>query len=309
MLLLLSACGGGRKRDPASELPVRRPLAVIAEAEIAGTILGQKLRAPSGLAVDGKGNLYVSDGGNNRIIKFDPDLVPLQDVGGYGNQPGLFDQPGFIVVDNNLNLLVGDAGNQRLCRYDSRLNYVDEISLLDDEDLLKYGYCSGIAVTDYGEVWMADRQNNRVVVFDNVGRFDRFVGEFGYSGGQLSSPEKIVYDGRSQFIVCDAGNSRVMVYDEYGNFSRRITSDALAYPIALAIDRQRHYWVVDSEKGRLAFLSPKGQSLFESNPMPPGTSTPLKNPSDIVILSQDRIAVADTGNNRILILRVILEEP
>ena len=182
--LSLCVCGSARKKDTGPELPSKLPLAVFLDKEISGTILGEELREPFGLAVDHRGSLYVTDAGNNRIIRFDPDLKPRLEIGGYGRQPGLFDQPNFIVVDNNLNLLVSDAGNQRLTRYDSRLNYVDEINLVDDEALLKYGISSGMAVTDYGEVWMSDRQNNRIAVFDNAGRFDRFIGDFGYSGGQ-----------------------------------------------------------------------------------------------------------------------------
>jgi len=135
--LSLCVCGSTRKNDTVPELPPIRPLALFLDKEISGTILGEELREPFGLAVDHRGNLYVTDAGNNRIIRFDSDLNPRLEIGGYGRQPGLFDQPNFIVVDNNLNLLVSDAGNQRLVRYNSSLNYVDEINLVDDEALLR----------------------------------------------------------------------------------------------------------------------------------------------------------------------------
>ena len=306
--LSLCVCGSARKNDTDPELSSKLPLAVFLDKEISGNILGEELREPFGLAVDHRGSLYVTDAGNNRMISFDPNLNAQLEIGGYGRQPGLFDQPNFIVVDNDLNLLVSDAGNQRLVRYNSSLNYVDEINLVDDEALLKYGISSGIAVTDYGEVWMSDRQNNRIAVFDNAGRFDRFIGDFGYSGGQLSSPEKIIYGDQGHFIVCDAGNARIMIYDDYGNFLRRIVSDELKYPISLAVDKQQRYWVIDNLLGRLTCFSKTGELLLQPGSSLPGASRPLKNPSDIAVLPDGRLVVADTGNNRILVLRIIFDE-
>ena len=52
-------------------------------------------------------------------------------------------------------------------------------------------------------------------------QFDRFVGEFGYAGGGLSSPSKIVID-RHGGIWHDVGNRRIAVYDEYGNYNRAL---------------------------------------------------------------------------------------
>ncbi|MFQ6008300.1 MAG: NHL repeat-containing protein [Candidatus Zixiibacteriota bacterium] len=282
------------------------PAALVVEREISGMILGKPLRYPFGLAVDAGGRVYVSDAGNSRVIKFDPNLKPEREIGGYGAQEGLFDRPSYLTVDRELSLLVSDEGNRRICRYDSYLQFVEALPFYDSEDPLKFGYPSGIALTEYGEVWAADRERNRIVVYDNVGTFDRFVGDFGYPGGQVANPEKIIKDIRGNFIVCDGGNRRLVVYDEYGNFSSEITDESLQYPVA-AVSENHHLWILDSASGKVYHFDSRGKKDFEAGPRLAGTLIDLKEPSDIVLLSSGRLIISDSGNNRLLVCRVIYE--
>jgi hypothetical protein len=308
--LSLISCSSKMPRPVAEAVtsaPITIELAVL--REIAGPILGKDLRNPTGLASDFRGTLYVCDAGNNRIIKFTGDLAPQKDRGGYGSQPGLLNNPRFIVVDNNLNILVSEAGNQRVSRFDAELNYVDEIRFYDDQDPLKFGTPGGVALTTYGELWISDKDKNRVTVWDNVGRFDRFVGDFGYSGGELSGPEKIITYEKDTFIVCDAGNHRLMVYDSYGSYARRIEDGSFEYPIATASDAKGRLWVIDQLTGRISLYSQEGRRLFVGGPQIVGSSKPLSRPSDLIVLPGDRLLIADSGNNRLVECRIIFGNP
>jgi DNA-binding beta-propeller fold protein YncE len=307
-LVLIAGCARA-PRTAGERAPVRVPAALVVETEIKGSVLGTPLRQPRGLAVAFNGVVFLCDAGNSRIVRFDPSLSPSLETGGYGASDGLLDGPTFIAVDNDLNLVVSDPGNRRVCRFDARLNFADEIKLIDDEDPLKFGTPAGLALTEYGELWLADRERERVAIFDNVDRWDRFIGDFGYTGGQLSQPEKIVVDRkRQQFIVCDAGNSRLVVYDSYGNYERKIDGVGFDYPVAVAIDRDHGMWVLDGADGRLHFLSSDGTKLWETGPQLPGGEEALRNPTDIVILPENRLLVSDTGNDRLVVCRVVLQE-
>jgi uncharacterized protein (TIGR03437 family) len=100
---------------------------------------------PSGLAVDGNGNLYVADAGNNRVLRFpkpftqtgqfpEPDLwIGQATVGGYGpNYPGGTSTPtaqglylstgaylSSLAFDSSGNLWVLDTGNARVIRFNA----------------------------------------------------------------------------------------------------------------------------------------------------------------------------------------------
>lgn len=305
----MSTASGSSDDSVVTDNPVDpdAPVAVVVDRVISRNILGKTLRQPAGLAIDRAGGLFLVDAGNQRVIHFDRELSPIAEIGGPGRDPGTFDRPGFVTIDNNLNLFVADGGNQRIDRYDIKLNYVNAVPFVDDSDPLKYGDPSGLAATEYGELWLADRTNNRLVVFDNVGRLDRFVGDFGYSGGQLDSPEKIVRDQDGNFVVCDGGNSRLVIYDDFGNFSHAITSEEFVYPVALAITN-KGYWLLDGDTGMIFYLLRDGTVQFVTGPALSGSMEPLRGPTDIALLPDGRLIVSDSGNNRLIVLSVFKEQ-
>ncbi|MEW5994149.1 MAG: NHL repeat-containing protein [Candidatus Zixiibacteriota bacterium] len=306
LVLLLTSCTRPPQRE---ELPTAAqvPVAIVVERAISGEILGQRLRRPFGLAVDSRGAGYLVDGGNNRILKFAADLTFTEDIGGFGAAEGLFNRPTYVTIDNELNLLVADEGNRRICRYNSRLEFVETIPFSDADDPLKFGLPSGIGVSDYGELWVADRERHRLAVFNNVGSFERFMGEFGAAGGQVRSPAKIARSRHGNFLVCDAGNGRIVVYDEYGNFERDFGRDYLAEPVAAIADAAR-IWVLDKSSSKILLFDARGRPVFEAGPMLPGTDNAMKETSDLVFFSDDQLLISDTGNDRLLVCRVISGE-
>ncbi|MDD5425283.1 MAG: NHL repeat-containing protein [candidate division Zixibacteria bacterium] len=306
VLFLIFACTRP-PQDIADNFPRSQPLALIVEKVISGYMLGQTLRYPVGLAVDYYGKIYVCDAGNNRLLRLADSLVVEREAGGLGSLEGLFNRPSYIAVDNGLNVVVSDVGNSRLCRHDKDMHFVEAIKLLDPDDPLKFGEPSGLALTDYGEIWMCDSEKNRIAVFNNIGQFSRFVGDFGYSGGQLLHPQKIIRNSRNNFIVCDADNRRLVFYDHYGNFVREIKNRDFSYPVAVVTDKSDNLWVLDGATGTVFYMDEKGNTRFQFAAVLPGAQTAMKNPSDLVFLKDGRLLISDSGNNRLLVCRILVE--
>jgi hypothetical protein len=305
--LVASACQRPPHTAADAPQPTARPLALIVEKVIEGEVYGKRLSRPFGIAVSAAGPTFVADQGNNRLLLCSADLTPVADAGGLGSDVGLFNELSFITMDGTLSLLLSDEGNRRVCLYNNRLAYVSQIDFYDEEDPLKFGRPSGLALTDYGETWIADRINNRIAVFDNLGQFDRFVGDFGYSGEQLTSPEKIIAGRDDEFVVCDAGGGRLVKYDLFGSFVGEVILESLDYPIAATLLGDQ-LWVLDGGKGGLVCLDPKGRELAHLGPALVGVDGDLKEPSDVAALADGRLVISDTGNNRLLVCRVISEE-
>jgi len=71
--------------------------------------------APTGVAVDAGGNLYVADTGNNRVVVLDPAGKPLSVLmapnDGYAS---VFSAPHGVAVEADGDLVVADTGNRRV---------------------------------------------------------------------------------------------------------------------------------------------------------------------------------------------------
>jgi len=69
---------------------------------------------PQGLAIDGDGNVYVADSGNDRIQVFDPHGRFLHKWGTDGEGDGLFGDHEGLVIDGDGNVYVADTSNHRI---------------------------------------------------------------------------------------------------------------------------------------------------------------------------------------------------
>lgn len=82
-----------------------------------GTTTG-KFKSPFGIAIAPSGNIFVSEGTNNRIQEFRPDGTFLRAFGSAGTASNQIQDPKGIVVAPDNRLLVADFGNRRISRWD-----------------------------------------------------------------------------------------------------------------------------------------------------------------------------------------------
>jgi sugar lactone lactonase YvrE len=92
-------------------------------------LLGSGLRSPAGVAVDGAGNLYVSDIGNNNVVEIPsasgpgsaPFVINMSNVNASGTGVTTLSNPGGLALDASGNLYVADRGNRQIL-VDNRQN-------------------------------------------------------------------------------------------------------------------------------------------------------------------------------------------
>ena len=196
-----------------------------------------QLLNPLGLAVDGSGNLYVSDFGNQRIRRIDPDGVITTIAGtgerGFGGDGGPATEaqllnPYGLAVDGSGNLYVADLGNQRIRRIDpngviTTFAGTGERGFGGDggpatEAQLLNPY--GLAVDGAGNLYVTDIGNQRIRRIDPNGVITTFAGTgehgFGGDGGpateaHLNGPSVLAVDGSGNLYVADYSNQRVRV--------------------------------------------------------------------------------------------------
>ena len=143
---------------------------------------------PTGVGVDGTGNVYVAEFGRSRIIKFDPTGRVIR------VWPTLPDGPTGVAIDAEGNVFVAAhrLHDRYVQKFDSNGKLLAEFGTTGtgDGQLLVDGRHLGpeqIAIGRSGHVYVTDSGASRVIEFDNVGAFVR-----NYLADPQSSPRPLV---------------------------------------------------------------------------------------------------------------------
>jgi DNA-binding beta-propeller fold protein YncE len=157
-----------------------------------------------GLRVDPKGNVWVTDIGGHRVMKFSREgklLLALGKRGEKGDGPDCFDRPTDVAVLPSGDFFVTDGyGNNRVMKFDAKgklLKQWGKKGKGEGEFNLPHAIC----VDDKGRLYVGDRENNRVQVFDAEGKFLAQWKESGSPFGlSLSKGKVFVADARAHWV-------------------------------------------------------------------------------------------------------------
>jgi sugar lactone lactonase YvrE len=309
-LVTAAVLGCGGPSPSADETSViSAPIELLLETTISGMVQGLPLNRPVSLAVSDRGAVYLLDAGNRRVVWFSRDLAPLRDFDGRGDLAARFSEPRSVAVDADHNVWVSDFGSRRLVRTSDRLDLTAEFEFRDDTVSSPLGRPGSIAVTGFGDIWVIDEDNQRIVVLNPLGELDQTVGDFGHPGGKLDYPAKILAGPDDHVWVCDRENRRIVVYDGDGGLVREITDRVIEDPLAIALDPARRVWILDGNSGRIHCFDRNGRYLSTVGPTISGSDQPLLRPTDLAFLPDGRLLIADTGHDRILVCRPIASAP
>ncbi|HEY3129906.1 MAG TPA: IPT/TIG domain-containing protein [Acidobacteriota bacterium] len=203
-----------------------------------GPAINARLGIPYGIAVDGRGNLFITDSFNNRIRKIASSTGIITTVAGNGlpnfsgdNGPAVasgLSGPSALAFDTAGNLFVADTGNSRIRRIDAATEIISTVAGSGQPGFsgdngpataasLNLPY--GIAVDTAGNIFIADSFNNRIRKVDAGSGIITTVagnGTAGFSGdggfatiASLSSPYGIAIDKAGNLFIADSGNHRL----------------------------------------------------------------------------------------------------
>ncbi|MGA2082747.1 MAG: NHL repeat-containing protein [Holophaga sp.] len=202
-------------------------------------------QAPTSVAVDGSGNVYLADTGNHVIRKITQDGVVATLAGTPGQQgsadgPGqsaLFNGPNGIAIDTLGNLYVADSGNSTIRKItpggmvSTLAGTSGQLGSADGTGPdASFWWPFGVAVDGSGAVYVADTSNSSIRKITAGGVVSTFAGtadKAGSADGQgtaatFSSPHSIVIDSSGNLFVADSGNNNI----------RRITPSGVVSTVA-----------------------------------------------------------------------------
>ncbi len=166
---------------------------------------------PHGIHVDHEGNVWIADARGDetrmkghQVHKFSPDgelLMSLGLAGIAGKGNNIFDQPNDVFVAPNGDIFVADGhsseGNNRIVKFNSNGEY-----------LMEWGGAGtgpgqlnvphALAMDSAGRLFVADRGNSRLQIFDQEGNWLATWTQFGRPSGLYIDANDILYSADSE---------------------------------------------------------------------------------------------------------------
>jgi sugar lactone lactonase YvrE len=196
---------------------------------------------PHGITVDRDGNVWIVDGQDNaprpargaapapagatpaplpmgplpggtkghQVIKFSPDGKVLLTLGKPGGAaaPDYFYQPDDVLVAPNGDIFVGEGhggGNSRVLKFDRTGKFIKSWGKLGSAPG-DFNQPHALAMDSRGRLFVADRTNNRVQVFDQDGKFLAETKAFGRPSGVYIDKNDNLYVADSESQSTNAG--------------------------------------------------------------------------------------------------------
>jgi DNA-binding beta-propeller fold protein YncE len=186
---------------------------------------------PHGMHVDRNGNIWVTDGQDNRprLARGAPPDSPLppEPAKIIGHQ--VFEYS----PDGKLLMTLGKKGGGRDAEYFYQPNAV--FVAPDGSIFVSEGHSS------------TEGSTARVLKFDRNGKLLKSWGKLGKGLGEFDQPHALAMDSKGRLFVGDRGNNRIQIFDQDGNYLDEWTQ--FSRPSGIVIDRDDTIYVGDSESG------------------------------------------------------------
>jgi sugar lactone lactonase YvrE len=171
---------------------------------------------PHGIHVDRQGNVWVTDaqgrdGKGHQVVKFSPDgkvLLTLGKAGVAGDPPDALNEPCDVVTAPNGDIFVGDGHSGQ--NDNATPNTVARIVKFskDGKFITSWGKMGsapgefktphGLAFDSRGRLFVADRGNNRIQIFDQNGKFLEEWKQFSRLSGIYIDKNDVFYGADSE---------------------------------------------------------------------------------------------------------------
>jgi sugar lactone lactonase YvrE len=252
---------------------------------------------PMSVAVDGGGNLFIADNGNDVIREVvtsgNIETIVGDGKASFGGDGGRADtaklnSPMCVFVDVSNNIYIADAGNNRIRKVSA-----GNISTIAGDGtkgfsgdgsaaaLAELDAPQAVTVSANGTIYIADAGNNRLRAINKSGIINTVAGTGtpGYNGdmqlgtlAQVNMPAGLVADDSGNVYVADKGNGRIRLVnfrtDTITTFAGGSIGDGqmanfavLSLPLAVAVDSASNVFIADMGYNRVRRVSGKTDTI------------------------------------------------
>jgi sugar lactone lactonase YvrE len=249
------------------------------------SVLGSGFFSPQGMTVDGAGNVFVADSGQNAVKE-------IVAAGGYTTVNTLgsgFNDPVSVALDGAANVFVADQDNRAVKEILAAGGYTIVNTLGSG-----WSFPDGVAVDGAGNVFVADQGTGTVV---------EIVAAGGYTtvntvGSGYANPSGVALDGSGNVFVTDPGSSAVdqipasCIAGANNSSCMLNLGSGFEFPYGVAVDANDNVFVADSGTNLVSeILAAGGYTTLQT--LGSGSNFPYGAAVD----GSGNVFVADTGNN------------
>ena len=258
---------------------------------------GVAFKNPFDPAVDGNGNLYITDQNNSRVVELPAGngapiaIDPI--VGGEG-----LVHPGGVAVDGAGNLYISDLDRNFVVEVAANGGATSVINPMVNGIGLHYP--CGMVIDGAGDLYIADVDNGRVVEVPANGgpatAFDPLV-----SGEKLSYPVTLALDSAGDLFIADLFANRVVEVPANSGtptaIDPTVNGQSLHFPYGVAVDAAGDLYIADADN-RIVEVPAGGGAATAITPTVNGVA--INDPIGIGLDAAGDLFIADSLNNRVI---------
>ena len=194
-----------------------------------------QLYSPSGITLDEDKNLWIVNCQNHRVQRFTRQGEYIDGWGEFGTTPGQLNYPWGITIDPvNQTVLVADWLNNAVKRF-SQDGELLQVLGTPGNGTGELNKPSDVAVDQHGDIYVVDRGNNRVLIYNHRGMFlESLIGD------------ATMTDKGVQKLLTNPDALRLR--DNVVNFDRE---KRLAAPTSIKVDDEGRIYIVDTGRWRI----------------------------------------------------------
>ena len=256
---------------------------------------------PRGIALNKAGNLLVCEWNGHRIVELDKIGRQVREVG-----EGQVHHPASIATASDGSVFVTDAAgvNSSLVKYSGEGRLLKKMGR-NGTGICEFSNPRGVRIRANMEVWVCDRDNHRIQIFDLSLNFKHNLDlcQVDPNLQQKPKPNDITFDESGNFYVTDFANHCILCFSASGDYLFNFSGDhnkqqVLHGPECITIDQAGFLYITESGNHRVSIFKCTGELIKTFGGLGKNEGE-LKFPMGIVVDKNGSVFVAELLNNRI----------